>query len=373
MSKRATAIEPRTWTSVPEKTDDLHFDAKNPRLAGTIDAEVKEPDILRTLWTEFAVDEVAISIAHNGFWAHEPILATKEDNKLVVIEGNRRLAAVKILRDPKARASLKATDLPEISKADIERLNTLPVVTCSREEVWQYLGFRHLNGPQNWRSFAKAEYIAQVHNQFGVPLATIAKQIGDQHSTVQRLYHGLMVLRQAEEANLFDQADAYKEHFSFSHLYTGLEYPGIAGYIGLKEERDYDEKDPVPKAKLKNLGNLLMWLYGSRSRGHEPLVRTQNPHLRMLDEALLSRDGITALQRGASLKISLDISRGDERLFREAMQLAKETLQDARGKLLQGYHGEEDLLRIAADVLDLSERIHEEMAQSRKNRKRKGV
>jgi len=44
--------------------------------------------------------EVAESIATRGFFPNEPLLAVKEDGRFVVVEGNRRLAALKALREP---------------------------------------------------------------------------------------------------------------------------------------------------------------------------------------------------------------------------------------------------------------------------------
>ena len=35
----------------------------------------------------------------SGYWEHEKLFAAREKGKLVVIEGNRRLAAVKLLLD----------------------------------------------------------------------------------------------------------------------------------------------------------------------------------------------------------------------------------------------------------------------------------
>jgi hypothetical protein len=354
------------WVPEPIQLADLHFDARNPRLAEAASA-ANEAGILQVLWREFAVDEVAISIAHNGYWPHEPLIATREGKKLVVIEGNRRLAAVKLLRDANLRERVKATDLPRISESDRKKLAELPVVICEREEVWQYLGFRHLNGPQNWRSFAKAQYVAEVHREFGIPLGDIANKIGDQHSTVERLYFGYLVLTQAESAAGFDRNDCYKEHFSFSHLYTGLDYPGIKAFLGLPDDRVLKDS-PVPRSKLKNLGDLMLWLYGSESEEVEPIVKSQNPHLRQLDETLLNIDGVTALRRGAPLKVSLEASRGDSRLFREAMQQAKESLQDARGKSLEGYEGEDDLLKTAESIVQLAESLLAEMKATRRSK-----
>jgi hypothetical protein len=52
-----------------------------------------------------------------------------------VIEGNRRLAAVKLRRDDELRTNLRISSLPAISAAEKHKLNTLPVIFCKRDEV----------------------------------------------------------------------------------------------------------------------------------------------------------------------------------------------------------------------------------------------
>jgi len=108
------------------------------------------------LWRDFAVDEIALSIAANGYFSYEPLFAASEDGVLVVVEGNRRLAAVMLLLDAKLRQAVGATDLPRISVSRGKTLAQLPVVVRDRETIWEYLGFRHVNGPQAWQSFSKA-------------------------------------------------------------------------------------------------------------------------------------------------------------------------------------------------------------------------
>ena len=66
--------------------------------------------------------------------------------------------------------------------------------------MWDFIGYKHVKGPQEWDSIAKAEYIARIHEEYKIPLDQIAKAIGDRNATVERLYRGLKVLRQAEEA-----------------------------------------------------------------------------------------------------------------------------------------------------------------------------
>jgi len=343
--------------------DELLLDTRNPRLTDlALGANASQSQILQALWSQMAVDEVALSIAENGFYRHEPLYATKEHGRIIVVEGNRRLAAVKLLRDASLRREVKATNLPNISAGERKNLETLPVIICKRDEIWAFLGFKHINGPQAWESYPKASYIAWVHNEVGVPLEEISRRIGDQHSTVARLYDALMVLEQAEEKGVFDRDDRYREHFSFSHLTTGLGYVGIQGFLGLpRGDRTIGKRRPVPPERIRQLGEFLVWLYGRESDGTLPVIRSQNPDLRRLDEVLKNKEATAALRKGLPLSVSLEISKGDERVFRESLVSAKQSLQKARGTVLTGYDGNEDLRQTAEDVLELSRSLIEDM------------
>ena len=90
----ATLATPGIYERV--SVDDLDFDSRNPRFVEYLtDPEPSQKDLLRILWQEMAVDELALSIAASGYFDHEPLFVTTENGRFVVIEGNRRLAAVK--------------------------------------------------------------------------------------------------------------------------------------------------------------------------------------------------------------------------------------------------------------------------------------
>lgn len=349
------------FTPIQVAVDDLLLDVSNPRLAEYGTSTSDQTEVLKTLWREMAVDEIALSIASNGYFHYEPLFAERVGGKLVVIEGNRRLAAVKALQDPAVLRAVGGMELPKLTTAARASLDPLPVIICKRDEMWQYLGFKHVNGPQNWESFAKAQYIAWVHNDLGQPLETISKTIGDRHATVIRLYNGVQTLAQAEKARVFNREDRNKKHFSFSHLYTGLSYGGIQKFLSISDA-DFEKTEPVPKTRIKELGELCVWLFGSKSANKTPLVGSQNPDLRQLDEAIQEPRGLAAVRSGLPLRVALDISRGDDRRFREALVSSKEHLQIARGVLLTGYSGEKDLLEIAKEASQLASNIVEEMA-----------
>lgn len=133
---------------------DLLLDVRNPRLAELgITPSATQFDLVKALWEEMAVEEVAMSIAYSGYFDYEPLFVEPTSGgKYIVIEGNRRLAAVMLLVDVSLRQRVKATKLPPISKEDADALRKLPVIVTTRQESWRYLGFKHVAFPAEPRS-----------------------------------------------------------------------------------------------------------------------------------------------------------------------------------------------------------------------------
>lgn len=362
-------------TIVPVELSKLFFDAKNPRLAELGEHEDLTDDVIAgLLWRELAADEIVMSIvAAGGFFEHEPLFVeNRGDDTYTVIEGNRRLAAVKLIVDTKLRTKIKARHdaFDEVTSQLTAALNELPVIVTTRDEVWQYVGFKHVNGPRPWGAKSKAEYIASVHENQNVALDTIARQIGDRHATVKRLYRGLAVLRQAEREGVFSEKDRWSKRFSFSHLYTGLDYEGFQSFLGIKESTSYGPK-PVPAKNVKKLGELCEWLYGSKTKELRPVIKSQNPDLRNLETALQSSAGIDALRAGLPLETARDASLGDERLFREALVKAKARMEDAHGKCVTGYDKSQEMYDMADDIHRLASNLLDTMDSMRSGRRRR--
>lgn len=367
--KRASPKETSVYELVA--TDKLRFDAENPRLVEYLDDKhVSQDELLRVLWQLMAVDELAMSIAASGYWDHEPVFVVKENGHDIVIEGNRRLAAVKLLLDKDARESLRATNLPKITVTAKKRLQSLPVIRTTREDSWQYFGFKHVNGPAKWDSYSRAQYIAEVHNQFDVPLCDIANQIGDRHNSVQRLYRALMVIEQAEKARVFQRENRFKKRFSFSHITTALGYEGFISILKLRDESG-GSRTPVPMSRMEELGEVCKWLYGDKSLDLQPVVQSQNPDLRQLDEVLHSKEATKALRAGLPLSLALELSYGDEAIFQKALIQSKEALVKARGTLTTGFHGAQDHLRLGNEIYNLALDLVEEMERIKTPRRRR--
>ena len=349
------------------RVSELSFDFQNPRLVEyDLSRDTADAEVIKVLWDAMDVRELVLSIAASGFFPHEPLIVTQEHDKNIVIEGNRRLAAVKLLLDPSIGEDLQVT-LPLISAEAKEEIRELPIVFGTRESAWRYIGFKHVNGPAKWNSYAKSEYISKVHHEFDISLEDIARQIGDTHKTVQRLFRGMMVVGQTEKWKVFSREDRWFSHFSFSHLYTGLTYSGISSFLGLRPESDED-RDPVPSEKKEQLGELCLWLYGSKREERRPVIQSQNPDLRLLDAVVTNSEAVAALRAGRDLAYAFEISRPSSNIFEDSLHASKRELERARSQLSTGYDGSKQLLAVALDVATIADDLYEEM--ERKSRPR---
>jgi hypothetical protein len=353
----------------------LLLDPENPRLEG-IAKSTEQDELLRAMWREMAVSEVALSIAENGYFEEEPLFVipappVNGEPRFYVVEGNRRLTAVKLLLDSRLRSRLKATDLPTISETRRDELQKLPVsVYKDHEALWEFFGFRHVNGPKEWDSLSKAAYIAKVRRQYRKSLDEIARKIGDQHSTVERIYRGYMLLEQAETKTDFSRADRMRNRFYFSHLYTAAGYPEVLAFLGTDPNRSITE-NPVPKRHLPQLEELMTWLFGSKQRAKEPAVRTQAPDLRYLRSIIGDKQALAALRSGLSLERSYSISLGDTRRFEKALAETKDALQEVKGTVTTGFKGDPDLLNQMESITVLANSVLSEMRDIVEGKKKK--
>ncbi|MBN8673103.1 MAG: hypothetical protein J0L56_03150 [Chitinophagales bacterium] len=340
----------------------LEFDRENPRLVefGLSKNETEE-NIVSFLNNVMAVDELIFSIVNSGFFMHEPLIGIPNKKNIVIIEGNRRLAALKVITEYNKYKEFYPKSLPKPSQRLIESLKEIPVYkVTSRKDSWQFIGFKHVNGAAKWGSYAKAQYIAQVHNEFKIPLEQIASQIGDTNKTVQKLYQALMIIEQAEKKKIFNRTDINAPRLYFSHLYTGLQFEGFKSFLNV-DDNSADTPEPIRKTKMKELAELLDWIYGSKKKELKPVIQSQNPDLSYLDAVLKNTPAIAALRDTRNLIVAYEISQPDDFKFTQSLNEAKRALYKSLQYTVTGYKGDEDNLRTAGTIVKMSEELYDNM------------
>lgn len=354
--------------------DDLELDRRNPRFGGEDVAPGKKGEltIIKRLHEQADLMELVESIAANGYIDLEPLFMVEETGKKVVVEGNRRVAAIKVLKDP-ILARSAGIAIPEMSEATVATFDRVHVIKLgSRDEARQLIGFKHINGTHKWDSYAKARFAAEWYRKEkkkGTTLEDIARSLGDRHDTVQRLVQGIFVLDQARAAGLFDQEGRFPGRvFFFSHLYTALTRPEYRQFLGLPERwRDSSPKDhPVPKGNHEQLKELLNWLYGSKEDDEQPVIASQNPDVKLLGEVLASPQALKRLRANRDLKAAYEYSGARSRQFSDYLIKALTQAEKASG-LMSAYVHDATLLESAEALVEVSRLIVTNMNLKRKD------
>src|SRR4051812_14672107 len=91
--------------------EDLSLDPQNPRFPNK--SLNSEAAIIKYLHVNADVDELIQSILSAGYKDFEPFVVLEGEN--IVLEGNRRLAAIRLIGDEALRTQLEI-DLPEIEE-----------------------------------------------------------------------------------------------------------------------------------------------------------------------------------------------------------------------------------------------------------------
>lgn len=337
---------------------DLLFDLQNPRI--TEDPFEDEAAALEYLVDHAAANELILSILNSGWMDYEPLIVLEGSN--IVLEGNRRLAALRILSDRGLREKLKI-DLPEEPGPEAlpEFVRVHPV--GSRADARDFIGFKHVNGPVKWNSLAKAKYAAEWLAEEG-DIRRISRRLGDTHNTVVRLVNGWRVLHQVSAAG-FDRSATTKPSFPFSHLYTAIARPNVRRYLGLPEGGGAEllPPKPVPPDAVGNLRQLMSWLYGQKK---EPaVVARQNPDLNRLVEVLGNDTARTMLEASRDLEAAYGEVEDKTLRFDRALMLTIKQAEDTLG-LVGHYDGRADTMNAGDNLRRTVMSLHGAMKAAQK-------
>ncbi|MCA0429093.1 MAG: hypothetical protein LCH32_01170 [Bacteroidetes bacterium] len=343
---------------------DLIFpDTENPRLAKQRDS-ISDFDIIKTLYDEYDLEELAMSMSENGYFDEEPIilvpktipagidvnadtdtvqkqlaeLVKAKKIEFIVVEGNRRTATAKILTDSELRTKLKIREgsFPSPKNNAVrEDLSILPsIVYFDRKQVAPYLGVRHITGLLKWDAFAKAAYIAQNIDEsvksgedIKTSIKNIQQQIADRSDVIKKQYLCFKVMKEAED-DLSFETKKIKDKFSL--LTVALNSPSIRAYIGAPTYKDANFQDRiVPINKTEQLKNLLTWIYGDGKK--EPVLSDSRRITSELAPVLASKEATDFLIKNHNLEEAYERSEGERDYIVRKINTASSSIKYALG------------------------------------------
>ena len=338
----------------------LDLDNTNPRLSrGSLNST--QLDLLQTLYEEFDVEELAYSMAENGYFDEEPIvvisknipktfkfasdierqqkdlqnLVDEKKIRFTVVEGNRRTATLKILLDGELRKKLKVPiDFPQ--PASVEIINDLKIIPAifylKQDDISAYLGVRHIAGLLKWEAYAKAVFLANrierglKNRSIEESIAEVQRQTADRSDVIKKQYLCYQVLKIAESDLNFDTKDI-KDRFSL--ITVALNSPSIRDFIGVESYKNIDfTKRIVPKNKLEKLEKLLTWIYGN-GKDKQAILSDSRKITSRLSPILADKEATDYLIKYGNLEEAYERSGGEKTFLMKKINDAIKNLQNA--------------------------------------------
>ncbi len=291
----------------PIHIDNLDFDASNPRLPKSVQGGGQH-EILSYLALKTNIAGLMVSIGENDFFQGEAVVVMPaKTGRFTVLEGNRRLTALKLLNRPDLIPP-DATGLHEVVDAAKHRPDRLPAYLVEkREDALRYLGFRHISGVQRWGALAKARYLDMMFvSRQGGPserYAGIANEIGSRADSVRRNLDALAAYNLVETKDFFEIPDLGEETFQFGVFYTAVANAKIAEFVGAREQgvptHPIVHSDCLKTSELKELTR---WMFFKDPEDNYKTKLGESRNIYQLAAVVASPNALDKLRGGASLR-----------------------------------------------------------------------
>lgn len=180
-------IDYGSWQRLSLSVANLKLDKANPRIPSYVLTR-NQRDILNFLFENEKIDRLATKIVDKGFISHDPIYVVKEGDAYIVVEGNRRVSALKCLLEPGLAPSASKRRKLELLKNRLgsETIDKIEVyVAPSRRAVENVLYELHAEGKLQWSRQQKNRFIAGIGVEDGESVEDIAERFNVKVSDIQ--------------------------------------------------------------------------------------------------------------------------------------------------------------------------------------------
>ena len=333
------------------ETKRLSFDPDNPRFY-RLGRELGAEETVSEMLEYEGLADLMTSIGVKGYFAGEPLLVVEEDGQHIVIEGNRRLAAVKLLNGEFNAPSRKKIMVERIIDESFEKPTSLPCVNCEdRNEVLQYLGFRHVTGVKEWDSLSKALYVEKLldddvtSTDYKEKLNQIRKKIGTSLEYLARLMVALRVYQIAKRSRFFD-LPMRAENVEFSLITTSLSYSDIRSWLGLEDLY----ADIGRQIKVEHLKLMFKFLFVVRS--DSTTIIRESRQLREFSYIVRSEQAVAVLNETGNVEAASYMTEGPSEALLKLLERSSGYLQQA-----WNYLGEGKMVEIPDSHVDVVKQI----------------
>lgn len=217
----------------------LYLDPNNFRLIHETDqvevseGQIKDKSVVQRTFRLLAGDrnqniqDLIESFKANGYLPVDQIQVRElPDGGYVVVEGNRRVAALKYLEDEYDK---KGIDLGQLDAAIFSRVPVVLYVDADEMHHLTLMALKHISGNKKWGEWNQAKLLEKMHTTHKLDEGEICRRIGISKVELRRSLRALSLVEQYQNSDFGDQFNEskfpiFREAARNSALKTWLEW-----------------------------------------------------------------------------------------------------------------------------------------------------
>lgn len=237
----------------------IFLDPNNPRFVGPnwqrveddkIDSDPVQESARMLLIKNYGVEKLRMNMEVNGYLPIDRVIVREfKDGKFVVLEGNRRICAAKML----APIGMDGNEVSEDVLASVQNIPCLEYVGTETDAAWIFQGLRHITGISEWSAYNKAKLLVEQMEQEHLNLTAAGKRFGLSAFGAGQWVRGYYAFKQAREESDYVHEVDERAYPYFQELFGRSSAPVREWLVWNDDE--YKFKNPL------NFNEFVGWLY----------------------------------------------------------------------------------------------------------------
>ena len=296
--------------------DKLRLDPENPRLLKFTlqEGPLDEDAMVSALLSRFDPEPIGRSIVEYGFFTTEPLIVFPDGDAFIVAEGNRRLVALKLLREAEQREAVEADevwdDSPSSWRQTRNAWSAWSHIPCQnvpdRQAAAPIIGYRHIVGVLKWDAFEKAAYVVNLLR--GRPSAELrgGAELSGVTPTADQALRARLARDRAGPVRRHRRATGPRASSAVGSERLG---PGVREYIDAVSPTTMEpDSEKAYEADDEQMGKLISFLYGEP--GGPDRLFSDTRRIDDFSTALQSEDGRRIFDQERDLESAFEVAGG---------------------------------------------------------------
>lgn len=243
-------IDYSRWETFEYKVSSLQLDVNNPRIRYTQET-MNQGQIMKLLIEKENIYDLAKKISEEGYYVGEEPIICIENDKKIVLEGNRRIASLKLLLDPKKYlTAIRANTLTQNilkNKIPIDNYKIRCYIAPNRLLANPIIYDRHKGeAVKRWETGNQYSFVVEMYSKDGLSVDNICHVLNEKRGNILKIIKIYNLFMEGKE--ILSEKGIYinTDNFNISNLQRLFNIEGTLTFLGI----DYDNEDSSIIIKL---------------------------------------------------------------------------------------------------------------------------